>query len=159
MSKKRIYNITFISLLSNYHRLGSISKILKLCHYIRLVVYGSVVVKAQRKYAVTTESIVLPNARSIRMKMWATVKKDEAFIEGLLSRSLSTYSEQAMSPQDFVRRLLCTINLVTQATPPESDLQMIMFSRIPRYIDALVTEDVREAVHARFERIKESTYT
>jgi hypothetical protein len=90
--------------------------------------------------------------------MWATVKKDEVFVEGVLAKYLSVYSGEAMSPLDFVRRLLCTINLVTQETSPESDLQMIMLSRVPRYIDALVAADVREAVHARFERIKGSTY-
>lgn len=91
--------------------------------------------------------------------MQATVKKDEVFVEGTLAKSLSAYSGEAMSPQNFVRQLIRTIKSVTQETPSESDLQIIMLSRVPRYIDALVPVDVREAVHARFERIKGSMYT
>jgi hypothetical protein len=106
---------------------------------------------------ITDGLIVLPNEKAIHEKMWS-VNKGEAFVEGALAKSLSVYSGEAMSSLDFVRRLLCTINLVTQETSPESDLQMIMLSRVPRYINALVPEDVRKEVHARFERIKGSTY-
>ena len=111
-----------------------------------------------QKTKTTSGLIVLPDAKTIRRKLLATVRTDEVFVEGRLCAPLGKYSGDGMSPQDFVRRFLVTINLVTQETPKESDLEMIMFSRMSRYIDALVPADVREAVHERFERIRERAH-
>ena len=99
----------------------------------------------------TAIQVTFPQTHTMHTRLLQTASNEAVVLEEALFDALKNQAGKTHSPRTTVTALLLAINGIARTTPQQSDYEIILLSRVPRYVHALFDdEESRTAVIERF---------